>query len=337
MYFADLKEACNLFCLITGEDLPLKHFMTKEMQNKISNYEYKMTDRFLQYSKTQLDFWGECFSSYDRIVEENDLFKIYDYSPRRTFYKDEVIEIVTSFYNEFGYYDLVNDFFNRNCIVDDLILGDNALGYTHVLKSLEKYYISLDEMDKGIPYLYVLVHEFGHVLDYKLYNHNTYFDFKTSYMQEVAPIFFQIMFIDYLKRNKIASIEADLLLCNDILVNYDNIGIFEICNNFEIESMNKNGDVICDGAEGVKYKFAFYDTLIYILGFYYAFHLKYLYYNDKNNFNSVFSYFMKNKGEVSSEELSNGFCFGKGIFESGVLIEDYIKEPFINLRKKLIK
>ena len=334
-YYNSLSTAVDLYTIVTGKDFKDKHFLSNGMLKKLEEYDDSKITEFFKYASEENPFWYRCFTSYTDIFHENDLYAVpFDF--KKTFTKEECIKLIKTFYSQFGddISNYVNDIFNNNVIIDNVNFGNSRyVGLCFNINALNKSYVALKGMDKNIVYLLTLVHEIGHMIDVKFFSTYSFSCFSNSYMLEITPIFFQLMFIDYLKKNKIVCDEIDYYSIEKFSEYFRRMTFLDIILDYDVVDLLPTGELVCSD-ESVDYTIPFYEHLTYSLGSYFALHLRRLYYDDREKFDHVFSKIMKMKSEISSTELAKMFGFSTDTFVSGKLIKDDVLEPFLSLKKK---
>lgn len=312
-----------------------------ELSLLLEYYEYKIETLPKLY---KIDS-NACFNICDNFIKDiefhkdisNKILDIFDNSDY-TYYnlqKDNKInkkymkELILDFYKSIdkNIYNFVLNEINDNIL--DIEIDNNLSGACYNIESISRSYLYLGKSynKNDISFMLTLVHEIAHAIENKLlYSHGISNSYYPIY-SEVISLFFEDLFLDYLKNNYIFEKERifriNVTLEEDCAYYFDNIN--QICNlydnNIEYAYLNiwKNID-------------EFIDSIKYGYGYLISKYFLYLYRRDKQYCMRKFYNFIYSQKIVEDVNLYNSLNIDNYKF-----IIDYIEENNKDIKKYIKK
>lgn len=225
----DLNTLYKIYGTLMNEkyciDLPenLSNIQKMVYAQQIKNFVQQMNDMYLYHQTTSKNILQ---------MYNNAKFQEFNLAKLTTFTPNQALDIIYNFFNWCNptYYRLVKEMFENHQV--GLCSLENFGGLCCDVVQLKKSYILCDNVEFDLYSISLLVHEFGHAINYELFrnaNLKQIINQLFGNYQEVPSIFFQKLFLDYTLMNKIGDGEAIFALnrlYTDMLIDFMRIRFF---------------------------------------------------------------------------------------------------------------
>ncbi len=275
---------------------------------------------------------------YLDVYYKTDCYKVSN--NMRCYTEEDFKELIYSFFSMYGNSTLK---FIKNIIENNRIeLGsfkplDSGAAYTVSSFLTNDVYVITSLCDYSVDSMTVLVHELGHTMDMmNVANYQGKKNYIATPFLEIPSCFFEISFLNYLKKNKIESNTTLNLIVDRMINQTSNFNIYSdlLMNETGEYSLDVNGYIVKTNVDKNLINKCYRDDLIYFLGYITAFNMLKVSENNEKEYMKYFNNFSTLKHEQSFEENIEtlGIDFEKYLENS--LIEGYIKDNTNQLIKK---
>lgn len=290
--------------------------------------------KHIDFLEKNEEFIIRMLGSYNDILDECDFSEyLYFDTLKTTFTEEEFKNMIYDFYSLFGnaFYKICKKYFDEGRIEMGYSI-DYELGGFLGISAIKSGYIIAASDDLGTANMSTIIHEFGHAHDAEmfLFPQQKKINYNSDYLGEIPAIFFELMFIEYMKKNRIDG-EGHSILLNERIDFYSSFeGIFKTYYASDCGIINFDGDVELDNGD----KFDIYQSIVYALGSYFALHMCELYRSGDKNFQQNFLNFISRRRETMLPELVNMLGISLDEFLSGEIIKPRIVENSLVLKKR---
>lgn len=321
-----------------------------DLYNKFLSRKY---DEFYKYINDNLSVICKMFYNYDNMMGSIPFQDYYVLRNFRKFTEKDFKDIILSYYASCSEdsYKKVKEFFEENRV---LLVNNRNLSYSQYVSSpaLESGYAICNYDICDTQSMTTLVHELGHMLDYK----NLYVTQGKTYsvaddaLLEVASVGREYDFLNYLIKNKIDPISARILINNLVIETFDGYEYSSLLDGYgnvifmdEFDFNNKLSED--DGVSDEEYdeenytyyinKEQFRLRLLYALGNYFAFHLYEIKKQNPKEYEKIFHNLISTRKECKSIlESIDKLNIPLDDFLSSKMIEESIRSNSMELKKK---
>lgn len=297
-------------------------------------YKKKLALKHIDFLEKNEDFIVRMLGSYNDILDECDFSEYLYFDTLKDVYTpSEFKDMIYDFYSGFGdtFYKVCKKYFDENRIELGYSL-DYELGGFLGISSLKSGYIIAASDVLGTANMSTIVHELGHASDAELFlfTQQKKVSYNSDYLGEIPSIFFELMFLEYMKKNRIDG-EGHSILLNERIDFYSSFeGIFKSYYASDSGVINYDGDVELDTGD----KFDIYQSIVYSLGSYFALHMCELYKSGDTNFKKNFFDIISRRCEATLPEIVNLLGLSLDEFLSGDIIKPKIVENSMVLKKR---
>ncbi len=345
--YVDLLESISGYSV----DLNQIFFDNGETVKIFNKFKEKKFEEFYKYIGDNLSFILEMFYNYDCMMKSIPFEDYYSVRNFRNFNEKDFKDIILSYYSSCSEdaYKKVKEFFDEGRVS---VLDHCKSDYSQYISSaaLGNGYVLCENNGFNTLSLAVLVHEFGHMLDYK----NLYVTQGKTYsvaddaLVEVASVGREYDFLNFLIQNKIDPVSARILINNFVIETFDGYEyssllrdndnlVFMDETDFSSKFSEEEVDEEIDGENYTYYvnREQFRLKLLYALGNYFSFHLYEIKKQNPKEYEKIFHNLISTRKECKSIlESINKLGISSELFLSSKMIEESIRNNSMELRKK---
>lgn len=249
---------------------------------------------------------------YDKSLDISHSNKIKEYSEK------EFQDIIFSFFNSFGEeeYKIIKSAFDLKHIgygIEDEYFSFGACCLNVPFTSSS--YITTPYVKKDLQTMYFITHELGHYIEANkiIFPQGKVNKTNQEILGEVSSTFFELEFIEYLKKNKIEASTAKEM--GDF--GYYNLSSYLSDLFFHLDTLpRKINNMEFDDIQGCTY---------YGMSYYVVLHLMDIYENDKEHFKKLFYTLLSSRETSTIEENLRNLGFNIDEFTRGELIKERVK------------
>lgn len=330
-----------LYASLTGKSFSQDFVLPPDnnFDYRIQKYNYRAVNSYLSNVEKNIDFFLKIISNYNDMLDAEDYYYFDSYGKMNIYSEKDFKDILLDFFSKCGelQFKIVKKYFDEKRIE----LGTNIMGEDEDMYSGEfissiylksGYIVTTDDLITS-KLITTVAHEFGHALDYELFifPQQKKMNFYGDFFLEISSGFFELLFIDYLKKNRMDGVVPDILLNDRIAIlgeGQENLEIFKFADYFDVTN---EGNIITEDDKILHLQ----DSILYGLGYYYAFHLMYLYNNmSRDEFWKLYYDLLCCRKETPAEKIIDMLGISYDDFISGKYIQPAIKSNIRTLKKR---
>ncbi len=302
---------------------------------KLGMSQSEKVEKYASFVETNKEYLKKLSLSNIDMFNNMDFYYVYAPDKYKVFKSEYFTDIIYDFFEDLGYEDIIFKYLKDDRI-KFLLNGKHHCGEYVYLPYIQSGFIKAlgPRMDSGSAN--VIAHEVGHAIDGETHLFAQQKKCSNFYdtLIEVPSTCMELLFDDYLIDKHIDEV-GGLLLKNqkaELLNHYTSQLVLSL--NYDYYYYNNDGDIIdFDTMRG----FAnLRDSILYGLGYEFAYHFSILLKNDKKEFKKLFNNLITSRFETKSlEENIEIMNFNSDDFLTSKMIEPIIKEDFIKLKKNI--
>ena len=190
-------------------------FGTSEELEKLLDLRFhKEHAKFVDFTNKNENTFINMSGSFLKIVNDLEMYYV-PMKGKKVFSEDELKDVILSYYAQFGNvpYKIARRYFDENRIqTQNKDVDPRAGGYFACLPWLESGYIFSNYQRNKVTSAAAIAHELGHAIDADAFcfkQQRDGFSDISDFLLEFPSTAYEIAFIDYLKKNHIANVDAN--------------------------------------------------------------------------------------------------------------------------------
>lgn len=306
----------------------------RDFSKRLRLYRKKLATQHMYFLEENEDFFIRMLSSFNDVLDETNFQEcLYFDALKVRFTEKEFKEMIYDFYSRFGdsFYKICKKYFDERRIELGYSVDYELGGFLGITGIKSGYIIgSSDILD--VSNMSTIIHELGHAIDAELFlfPQNKKIPFDVDYFGEIPSIFFELMFIDYLKKNRIDG-DAHAILLNERFDFYSSFeGMFKTVYASEDSTVDYDATVILDDGSEID----MYQAIVYSLGSYFGIVMSDMYSDNFKGFEKDFLSLISRRKESSIKDMISYLGLSEDEFLSSEIIKNRVVENNMVLKRR---
>lgn len=335
----DFQKLNTVFAALTGFDYDEAVFFSDKSRGmRVKSSNKKMISGFYNAYYENEDLFLSMIDNFDSALENMGFMSLPFMDTLKKYSEKEAIDIMLSYYSTYGdsVYKIVKKHFDENKIQNGLFHYEDFEGEYFESKYMRTGYISSSSDKFDSKSMATIVHELGHAVDREvfIFPQQKRLTLRDEIMLEVPSGFYELEFLEFLKKNHIDITGANTLLnCIYNMIRDYSLTLEEVYS-CDDAGISKNGDLIIPVGDN-KYEAVNLKQIVYYsVGYLFGLHLCESYEGDPRDFNKRFFNLLCSRKEKNVSESIEDFGYNIDEFTSGSIILPRVESSTLELKRR---